>query len=88
MLKNVDKKSTEIMELVKDIARESKVPFVCWLGPKSFIVIDQPDDIQTVMNSSGCIEKSEIYKFFNRGLGIFAAPGVYDLEKIVCFLGA
>lgn len=30
---------------------------------------------QIVMNSKGCIEKSDVYRFFNRGVGLFAAPG-------------
>lgn len=63
------------MDTLRDLLFNNKIPFVGWMGPKSFLIIDHPKDIQIVMNSKGCIEKSDIYKFFNRGVGLFAAPG-------------
>lgn len=67
------------MKVLKDVFSKTKVPFVVWLGLKSFVVIDHPDDIETVMNSNACIEKSDLYNFFNRGVGLFTAPGNYFL---------
>lgn len=32
------------------------------------------------MNSKGCIEKSDVYRFFNRGVGLFAAPGATKIQ--------
>ncbi|XP_055317506.1 cytochrome P450 4c21-like [Sitodiplosis mosellana] len=76
------KNNEEMMEVLKDILFKTKIPFVFWLGPKSFLVIDHPDDIQTVMNSNSCIEKSDIYQFFNRGVGLFSAPAhIYKPQR-------
>ncbi|XP_055308415.1 cytochrome P450 4c21-like [Sitodiplosis mosellana] len=73
-LRFMGKNNEELMEVLEDIPSKTKIPFVFWLGPKSFLVIDHPDDIQTVMNSNGCMEKGYIYNFFNRGTALFAAP--------------
>lgn len=64
-----------MMEIVQDMVKQP-TPFIGWLGPKCFLFIDHPDDIQVVLSSKGCIEKSDIYRFFNRGVGLFAAPGM------------
>lgn len=64
-----------MMDQLKEITMKTQAPFILWLGPKSFLVVDHPDDIQVVMNSKGCIEKSYIYRFFNGGLGFFSASG-------------
>lgn len=74
------------MDLLKDIFSKEKIPFVGWLGPKCFIVIDHPDDIQTVLSSNTCLEKSQIYKCFNRGVGLFSAPGTFFIRIIKLFL--
>lgn len=71
-----------MLEVIEDVFAEQKIPFVSWLGPKCFVVIDHPDDIQVVMNSKCCIEKSDVYRFFNRGVGLFAAPGA---GKVILF---
>lgn len=68
-------KFIEILDILRDVIAQQKTPFVAWLGPKCFVAIDHPDDIQVVVNAKGCLEKSEIYRFFNRGVGLFTAPG-------------
>lgn len=68
------------MEVLEEAFSQQKTPFLGWMGPKCFIVIDHPDDVQIVMNSKGCIEKSHVYRFFNRGVGLFTAPGAKFFE--------
>lgn len=63
------------MEILKEHLFKINIPFMCWLGPKNFLIIDHPDDIHTVMNGKECMEKSDMYRFFNRGVSLFAAPG-------------
>ena len=60
---------------MKEEYTKTERPFLGWLGTKCFVVIDHPDDIQVVINSRSCIEKSDVYRFFNRGVGLFSAPG-------------
>ncbi|XP_031638168.1 cytochrome P450 4c21-like [Contarinia nasturtii] len=75
------KNNEEILDTLKDLCN-NKTPFVGWFGPQSFVVIDHPDEIQTVMNAKGCIEKSLLYNFFNRGIGLFAAPAaIYKVQR-------
>lgn len=66
-----------MMEQLKSLTLKNQTPFVLWLGPKSFLFVDHPDDISCVMNSKGCIEKSYVYRFFNGGLGFFTASGKF-----------
>lgn len=66
-----------MMDQIIEIATKNQSPFMLWLGPKSFFFVDHPDDIQVVMNSKGCIEKSYLYRFFNGGLGFFSASGTF-----------
>lgn len=81
-------KFTEMMDEINEIAKKNQSPFMLWLGPKSFFFVDHPNDIQVVMNSKGCIEKSYLYRFFNGGLGFFSASGtvwgVYSYFGEVC----
>lgn len=65
------------MDTLREVFNKQRTPFIGWLGPKCFLVIDHPDDVQVVMNSKDCIEKGDLYRFFNRGVGLFAAPGSY-----------
>lgn len=74
------------MELIETEFRQHQTPFLGWLGPKCFIVIDHPDHVQIVMNSKSCIEKSEVYRFFNRGVGLFTAPGTKFIVFAYFFL--
>lgn len=62
-------------DIIRAEIAQQKTPFLAWLGPKCFMIIDHPDDIQIIVNSKSCIEKSDIYRFFNRGVGLFIAPG-------------
>lgn len=47
-----------------------------YLGTRFMLLVDKPEDIQAVITAKGCIEKGDIYKFFNRSVGLFAAPGI------------
>lgn len=72
-LRFVGKNNMEIFDLLKKEIGQRSEPFYGWLGNKCFIIVDKPEDIQVV--TKNCIEKSDVYRFFNRGVGLFAAPG-------------
>lgn len=68
-----------MMEVLKDLLEKSPAPFVAWLGLKCFIIVDHPEDVQVIMSSKGTMEKGDNYRFFNRGVGLFAAPGMNSI---------
>lgn len=74
-LRFVGKNNMEIFDLLKKEIGQRNEPFYGWLGNKCFVIVDKPEDIQVVTTSKNCIEKSDVYRFFNRGVGLFAAPG-------------
>lgn len=81
-LRFVGKNNEQMMDFMKETIFKNTTPFAGWLGDKCFVIVDKPEDIQTVTTSKNCIEKSDVYKFFNRGVGLFAAPGMIDLQLI------
>lgn len=49
-----------------------------WLGPMFVtICIDHPDDLQTILNSKDCLDKSYMYRFMPAGDGLLTANGNY-----------
>lgn len=54
---------------------QMKTPFYAWFGGALVLVIDDPDDVYTVLTSKNCMEKAFVYNFFNMGASLFTAPG-------------
>lgn len=50
-------------------------PFFGWFVGFLVIVIDQPEDVHTVLTSKSCMEKSAVYRFFMFVGSLFTAPG-------------
>lgn len=73
----------EIMKESLEFLKTYKTPFYAWFGPTLCIILDDPDDVETVLNSKSCIDKAAAYKYFYRD-GLFTAPGnsIYHLFKI------
>jgi cytochrome P450 len=48
-------------------------PFQIWLGPKLFVVTDNPEDAKILLNSPNSSSKADVYRFmestFNVGVG-------------------
>ncbi|XP_050452058.1 cytochrome P450 4c21-like isoform X4 [Cataglyphis hispanica] len=65
----------EILNIVTKWAEDYQSPFRCWIGNKLFIFVNDPDQIKTILQSSHCLNKSILYKFFEPllGEGIFTA---------------
>lgn len=51
-------------------------PFFGWFVGFLVIVIDQPEDVHTVLTSKSCMEKSAVYRFFMFVGSLFTAPGM------------
>lgn len=71
-----------MMKEAVEFMAQMKTPFYTWFGGALVIIIDDPDDVHTVLTSKSCMEKAFVYKFFNMGASLFTAPGVFRLFYI------
>lgn len=65
-----------LTSLAKDYATPSRI----WYGPYCAIILDQPRDMQIVLNSSKCLEKAEVYQFIGLQKGLLVAD--VDIWKV------
>uniref|UniRef100_A0A182JFN9 Uncharacterized protein n=1 Tax=Anopheles atroparvus TaxID=41427 RepID=A0A182JFN9_ANOAO len=68
------KSTEEQFRCILDISNTYRSPCRVWLGPQLFVFIDNATDLQTVLNSPNCLEKADVYRFFQCELGLFSAP--------------
>lgn len=52
-----------------------------WMGTSLFVYIDEPDAIETILNSQLCLDKGESYKFIEAigGSGLITLSGKHFL---------
>lgn len=65
------------MDIFQDLTADIPTPSRLWFGPKLVIVIGKAEDMQTILNSPNCLEKTYVYKFLEKNVGLFSAPGLY-----------
>ncbi|XP_058060858.1 cytochrome P450 4C1-like [Anopheles bellator] len=70
----VGKSTEELFQCINDISKTYRSPCRVWLGPKLFVFIDNAEDLQTVLTSGDCLEKADVYRFFQCEQGLFSAP--------------
>lgn len=63
------------MKEAVEFMAQMRTPFYAWFAGALVMVIDDPDDVNTVLTSKSCMEKAFVYKFFNMGASLFTAPG-------------
>lgn len=68
-------------EVIERILR-TKTPIKAQLGPAYFVVVDNPDDMKTILTSSQCFDKPYIYDFFQLPLAV----GTQRCKICCCFL--
>lgn len=57
------------------LAKDYDTPAKIWFGPYCAIILDNPNDLQIVLNSQKSIDKSEVYKFIDLKKGLLVAGG-------------
>jgi cytochrome P450 len=67
---------TEVFSTIKKLVTEYPRPTRLWLGPRLFVVLDHPDDVQCVINSQNALYKDKVYKF----LECFGGPGMITIN--------
>lgn len=68
-----------MMKEAVEFMEQMQTPFYAWFAGALVMVIDDPDDVHTVLTSKSCMEKALVYKFFNMGASLFTAPGAFTV---------
>ena len=60
-----------------NLCAKYKSPFRFWLGTKLFVMLDNVQDIETVLGSPYCLNKEDCYKYVEEIAteGLFTSPG-------------
>lgn len=69
------------MKVFIEFTEELPTPSRLWFGPTLVIIIGKAEDMQIVLNSANCLEKTYVYKFLDKNVGLFSAPGLYTGRK-------
>lgn len=53
-------------------------PTRIWLGPHFYMLVTDPDQVQTVLNAPQCLNRDMVYKFIQplMGRGLVTLPGM------------
>ena len=63
------------MNLIENMFQKAESPIRAWLGPVLVVGISKPEDMQTVLTSTSCLQKGYMYKFTYNLTGIFSSDG-------------
>ncbi|CAL1678466.1 unnamed protein product [Lasius platythorax] len=66
----------EFLDTIIKLIEKYSTPLRFWMGNKLFIIINKPDQIQTILQNSHCLDKSILYYFLESSLGkgLITAP--------------
>lgn len=67
------KSSIELFKELIEFTREIGSPYKAYVGPLLFVTIDQPEDMQTILTSSHCLDKPYVYDYMPYNNGILNA---------------
>jgi cytochrome P450 len=66
---------TKAFRSLTSLAKNYDTPSRIWYGPYCAVILDHAKDLQIVLNSKDCIDKSEVYKFIGLDKGLVVAGG-------------
>lgn len=69
------KNHEETFKNVTEIAKGYESPSRVWAGPICVIIVDQPEDLQIILNSQNCIDKAAPYKLVPIETGLLVSGG-------------
>ncbi|CAL1688579.1 unnamed protein product [Lasius platythorax] len=72
----LQRRPDEFLDTIIELAETYSSPLRFWIGNKLFIGINKPDQIQTILQNSRCLNKSVLYEFVEPvlGKGLLTAP--------------
>jgi cytochrome P450 len=56
---------TDILRYLRQLVKDYPTPCRIWLGPRLFVLLDHPDDVQIALNSPHANSKGCEYEFLN-----------------------
>lgn len=74
-LKFVGKDPKDILKVLMNLSNDYDSLCKAWLGPICFVTVGRPEDMQMVLNSQHCIDKSILYQFFGARKGLIVSGG-------------
>lgn len=64
-----------VLRLIARLFAGETTPARAWFGPVLVIGVAHPEDMQTVLSSTQCLQKGYMYKFIHNQSGLFTADG-------------
>lgn len=61
------------MKAIDQMFREKEQPFAAWFGPSIAIGIDDPEDMQIILNADQCLDKPYLYSHLRNETGLFSS---------------
>lgn len=61
------------MQVVDGLFFEAKTPFAAWFGPSLVVGVDDPEDLQTILNADACLDKPYLYEHLRNETGLFSS---------------
>lgn len=61
------------MRSIDQLFYEKPQPFAAWFGPTIAIGIDDPEDMQTILNADQCLDKPYLYEHLRNETGLFSS---------------
>lgn len=87
-----------ILDVMRFLTTNWPTPLRFWLGPKFFVLVTKPEDVQAVLTSPHCLNRDDVYDFTRTYAGdglialkstwLFEVPPPLDDVLIVVFVGA
>lgn len=67
-------KSRDIFEYMTQFLHKLELPTRAWLGPFLVVAFDHPEHVAVILNSTHCIRRSFMYRFFRFDKGLLMTP--------------
>lgn len=72
----------QIYDYLQYLNNSFEKPMRFWLGPKLFVFVSAPDDMQAILNSQECLSRDDVYDYIKcfTGDGLVTLRGMYEGE--------
>lgn len=69
----------QIYDYLRWLTTTWPTPLRFWLGPKLFVVVTAPEDMQAILNSQECLSRDDVYDYIKcfTGDGLVTLRGTY-----------
>lgn len=71
----------QIYDYLQYLNNSFEKPMRFWLGPKLFVFVSAPDDMQAILNSQECLSRDDVYDYIKcfTGDGLVTLRGTYEV---------